>query len=172
MVWLLILQAFWFIAPAYAANAFPPLVRGKKPLDFGKRLHKHRILGNGKTFEGTIAGIVFGFCIGLIQMAMQPYIPKEIGLIEMNFTLILLLSTGAVVGDILGAFTKRRFGIKRGSPAPLLDQLDFLVIAILFASYAVSIPAYIILILLILTPPIHWFANLIGYITRVKRTPW
>jgi len=45
---LTILQAFWFIAPAYAANAFPPLVRGKKPIDRGKKFFGNRLLGNGK----------------------------------------------------------------------------------------------------------------------------
>ena len=172
MVLLQVLQAFWLIAPAYAANAFPPLIRGKRPLDFGKNLHNHRLLGDGKTIEGTIAGIAFGFFIGLIQILLQPYIPLEIGIIKMNLPLVLLISTGAVAGDILGAFTKRRFGIERGAPAPLLDQLDFIVFAAIFASLVITVPATLVLILLILPPPIHWFANLIGYAAGVKKTPW
>ncbi|MEM5870469.1 MAG: CDP-archaeol synthase, partial [Candidatus Aenigmatarchaeota archaeon] len=38
-----IIKAFWFILPAYGANAFPPLMKGKRPIDFGKKLGKERI---------------------------------------------------------------------------------------------------------------------------------
>ena len=171
---LLLIQALWFILPAYAANAFPPLLKGRRPLDFGKKIRKHRILGDGKTIEGTVGGILFGFFIGLIQIYVQGFIPAEwgLGLIEMSLPLILLLSMGAVIGDILGAFTKRRFNIRRGEPAPLLDQLDFLVFAILFANFILSMRIEIIIVLLIITPPIHWVTNLVGYIASIKKTPW
>ena len=90
----------------------------------------------------------------------------------MSIPLILLLSIGAVFGDIVGSFTKRRFGIRRGEPAPLLDQLDFLIFAILSASLVLPVSIEIIIVLLIVTPPLHWFTNLIGYFTKVKKTPW
>ena len=174
MVWLLLLQALWFILPAYAANAFPPLLNGKRPLDLGGKIHKQRILGDGKTIEGTVGGILFGFFIGLIQIYVQDFVPAEwgLGLIEMSIPLILLLSTGAVIGDILGSFTKRRFNIKRGKPAPFIDQLDFLVFAILAAGFVLSIRIDIIIVLLIITPPIHLITNMIGYLAKVKKTPW
>ncbi len=171
-MWMLVLQAFWFIAPAYAANAFPPVVKGMHPLDFRKKLLSHRVLGNGKTFEGTIAGILFGMVIGSVQIYGQRLIPSELGLTEMTLPLVFMLSFGAVAGDILGAFMKRRFGIRRGAPAPLLDQLDFLVIAILLANFIVIINMQVVLLLLLLTPPIHWVSNLVGYYARIKKTPW
>ena len=96
-MWLLILQAFWFIAPAYAANAFPPLARGKRPLDFGKNLSKNRILGDGKTVEGSIAGILFGMFIGSIQMLSQEFIDPYYGLTTMTIPLIFLLVVKAQV---------------------------------------------------------------------------
>ncbi len=174
MLWILIIQAFWLIAPAYAANAFPPLLKGRKPLDFGRIFFKHRILGDGKTFEGTMAGILFGVFIGSIQIFWQGYIPNEWGLnlIKMTFLLVMLLSVGAVFGDIVGAFIKRRLGIPRGNSAPLLDQLDFIFGAVLLSGLVINVDFYIILTLIILTPPIHLIANLIGYAARVKRTPW
>ena len=174
MLWLLLLQALWFILPAYAANAFPPLLRGKRPLDFGKKFHNHRVFGDGKTIEGTIGGILFGFSIGLVQIYVQGFIPAEweLNLAEMSLLLVLLLSTGAIFGDIIGSFVKRRLGIERGKPAPLLDQLDFLVFAILSASFILSIKTELIIVLLIITPPIHWITNMIGYLAKVKKTPW
>lgn len=170
----MIAQAFWIIAPAYAANAFPPLVNGRHALDFGKNIRKNRILGDGKTFEGTFAGIAFGAFIGILQIIFQNnyQIPAEIGLVQMTIPLVLILSMGAIIGDIIGAFIKRRLGIPRGALAPFLDQLDFLVASMLFASILVQVRIDIAIFLIIITPVVHWIANLIGYTFKVKKTPW
>src|SRR3989338_8830470 len=129
---LFILQALWFIFPAYVANASPVVIRGRKPLDFGKNLGKHRILGDGKTFEGTIGGIAFGTLTGTVQIYLLQFL--SIPLPEHTIPLIIALSTGAIIGDIIGAFVKRRLSVPRGHPALLLDHLDFLLTAMLFAS--------------------------------------
>jgi len=174
MVWLLLLQALWFILPAYAANAFPPLLNGERPLDFNRKISKKRVLGNGKTIEGTLGGIFFGFFIGLIQIYVQGFVPANwsLGLTEMTIPIVLLLSIGAMKGDVLGSFIKRRFGVEQGNSVPFLDQLGFLVFAILFAGFVVSVRIELILVLLIITPPIHWVTNIAGYIAKVKKTPW
>lgn len=173
----LLAQAFWFIAPAYAANAFPPLVKGKRPIDNGKKWRGKRLFGDGKTIEGTVAGVVFGIIIGLIQIYGQQFIPVSVdgyvlNLTYMTFPIVVLLCIGTMFGDVLGSFIKRRINLKRGSSAPLLDQLGFLVFAIIFASLVYQPDIYIVITLLILTPIIHLLSNIIGYIARVKRQPW
>ena len=45
-----------------------------------------------------------------------------------------LLGFGALLGDALGSFIKRRMGIGRGKPAPILDQIDFLIVATCFVT--------------------------------------
>jgi CDP-2,3-bis-(O-geranylgeranyl)-sn-glycerol synthase len=169
---LLLLQAFWFIAPAYAANAFPPLMRGKTPIDRKKIYRGARLLGDGKTVEGFWGGIIFGVFIGSIQIFGQTYIPKELGLNEMTFPIVLMLSLGTMAGDLIGSFLKRRMGMKRGESAFLMDQLGFLIMAFIFTApfYIPGIP--VIVVLIILTPLIHWFANILGYWIKVKRHPW
>jgi len=178
-IWILILlaQAFWFIAPAYAANGFAPLVKGKMPIDGGKKWRGKEIFGKGKTIKGTAGGIVFGIIIGCIQIYAQQFIPSAIdghflGLTFMTLELVILLSVGALVGDMIGSFIKRRIGLRRGAPAPLLDQLDFLIVAFIFVSFVYSIDVFIIITLIILTPIIHLIANVIGYIAKVKKQPW
>lgn len=93
---------------------------------------------------------------------------------------IILASYGAVIGDLIGSFLKRRFDIKSGAPFWIVDQLDFALFALLF----VSIPGFllpniflqpdifIIIFLIILTPAVSIIANIIAYITGLKDVPW
>ncbi len=168
----LLAQAFWLIAPAYAANAFPPLLKGKMPIDCGKSLNGNRILGDGKTIEGTIGGIIFGVLVGSLQILGYNYIPKELGLGAMTLPLALLLSAGAISGDIIGSFLKRRLHIESGRPLFPVDQLDFLLFSLLLASLITSINVWVAVVLVIFTPLIHKIANIIGYFIGVKKNPW
>jgi len=172
MVLLLILQSLWFVFPAYAANAAPVLIKGSRPLDFRTHLGKNRLLGDGKTFEGAAGGIIVGIVAGLIQNALIPSLPAGLGLARFSMQLLLLLAAGAIIGDIIGAFIKRRLGIPRGYPAPLLDQLDFLVGALLAASAVVGVGKSMAIALLVLTPIIHAATNRISFWLKMKKVPW
>jgi len=88
MLELLLLQSFWFIASAYASNGFPPLMRGRMPIDGGKKFRGRRLLGDGKTWEGLIGGIVFGVFIGSLQIFGQDYLPPELLLPKMTFPMV------------------------------------------------------------------------------------
>jgi CDP-2,3-bis-(O-geranylgeranyl)-sn-glycerol synthase len=152
------ISSFILILPAYIANSIPVLFKGKHPIDFGKNFSDgKRILGDGKTFEGFIFGLAFGTLAGAV-----------VGYPLHSF----LLALGALGGDIAGAFVKRRIGIPRGSPAPVLDQLDFIMGALLFISpiYLVTIEQFIFIILV--TPPIHLLTNYIAYRLKLKPQPW
>src|SRR3989338_4124202 len=104
MVLLLVLQSLWFIAPSYAANGCPPVLRGRIPLDNGRKIAGKRIFGDGKTLEGTVGGILFGTLVGLVQVYAQPYLPQYLKLPVMTVELAVLLSIGAFLGDLAGSF--------------------------------------------------------------------
>ena len=169
-----ILSVIWFILPSYTSNSFAPFVNGKKPLDFNRNFLGHRILGNGKTIEGTLYGIIFGIFIGILQIQFFDFFQSisPLKLIEHSLSLVFVLSFGAMLGDIIGAFIKRRYGLKRGSPAPLLDQLDFLIVALILSNIFIDITKQMLITLLIITPIIHKTANIIGFYIKVKKTPW
>ncbi len=169
-----VIQALWFIASAYAANSLPVLLHGRRPIDCEKTFRGKRIFGDGKTWEGTIGGIIFGIFIGMIQVFYQHLIPSEwnLNLITMTVPIIVLLSIGTMAGDIAGSFIKRRMNIERGGRAFPLDQLGFLVAALLFV-VPVFIPDIVtVVILLVLTPLIHLISNMFGYLIRIKNKPW
>lgn len=154
----LVISSFAIILPAYIANSIPLLIRGKHPIDLGKNFTDgKRLLGDGKTFEGFLGGLLIGTIVGV------PF-----GYVFYTF----LLATGALLGDMAGAFLKRRMGIERGKPAPLLDQLDFVAGALLLLSPFYAITAEQVIFIVIVTPPLHLFTNFMAYRLKLKTNPW
>jgi len=162
----LIGSALWFILPAYFANATPVVLGGGPPLDGGRNFTDgRRIFGDGKTIRGFVAGLIAGTIIGLLQGIYKNSISHYLALGS-------LLALGALLGDLLGSFIKRRLEIERGGAAPGLDQLGFVVIALLLAS-PVALPSWqVIVTLLIITPPIHLATNFIGQKLKLKARPY
>ncbi|MEN3051252.1 MAG: CDP-2,3-bis-(O-geranylgeranyl)-sn-glycerol synthase [Candidatus Methanosuratincola petrocarbonis] len=154
----LALSSFVIIMPAFIANSVPVLARGRHPMDFGKSMvDGRRVLGDGKTFEGFLAGLFMGTLSGAL-----------FGYPIHSF----LLALGALSGDILGAFIKRRIGIERGHPAPLLDQLDFVVGALLFLYPVYQVTLEQVVFIMAVTPPIHLLTNYFAYRLGLKKYPW
>jgi len=166
----LIINSFWLILPSYFANFIPVLLKGKKPIDFKKNfIDGNRLLGDGKTIEGSFGGFFGGLLIGLLQIYFQPYLPVKF---YHNQITIILLSFGAVFGDLFGSFIKRRFNLRRGRPAPLLDQLDFLIFSLVLVSLVAEIELNIVIFLVIVTPIIHFLSNIFAYLFKLKGVPW
>ncbi|MBI4014559.1 MAG: CDP-2,3-bis-(O-geranylgeranyl)-sn-glycerol synthase [Candidatus Aenigmarchaeota archaeon] len=165
-----LLQSLWFILPAYIANSSPVISKGKHPLDFHAFLGKNRLLGDGKTIEGSATGIAFGTLAGTLQILLQPYAPDNF--VTMTAELAFLLAFGAIAGDIVGAFIKRRLGIARGASAPLLDQLDFLIVSLTLSTLVVSMPYEVYIVLFLITPVVHLSANIISHFLKLKEVPW
>jgi CDP-2,3-bis-(O-geranylgeranyl)-sn-glycerol synthase len=154
----LIIAAIWFILPAYFANSSPvifgKIFKGKFPIDFNKKWNKKPILGKGKTWPGFFGGILIGTLIGVLQG---------------RFLAGLLLSIGALVGDLVKSLVKRRLNIASGKPWPIIDQLDFIIGALLFVSI-VELPSIAtIIIVLVLTPVFHVATNTIAYLLKIKK---
>jgi len=184
----LILSAYaiYFMLPAYLANAGALTFGGGTPLDFGRSLNDgRRILGDGVTWKGTIIGILIGMGIGLLQGAIAGNIVQNLlmlgdpgianlvqGTITNNLLqgalLGLALGSGAIIGDACGSFIKRRFKVERGRPVPFMDQLDFVVGALIFASLVVVIPLNLIILIIIISIFLHLGTNIIAYLLGMK----
>lgn len=168
---LLIVEALKFIFPAYCANATPVLAGGGTKMDFGKNfIDGKRIFGNNKTFRGFFFGWGVGFLVGLLE----GYI---FGFNNYPVLFSILTPLGALLGDLTGAFTKRRLNIQPGGLLPVVDQIDFVVGAVLFALPLALInwsglSWEVIVTVLLITPPIHLFTNYLAYKLKLKKHPW
>lgn len=175
--------AIWLMLPAYLPNNFAVLFGGGRPLDFGRNFSDgRRILGNGKTFRGTIAGVFVGVGVGLVESSVASSRP-DLGLPDFGsgpeLILVLVgLSLGAMAGDIVASFFKRRMGMERGAALFLVDQLDFVagswILTLLLAPrwFSENFTMEIILIVLVVTPILHRATNIIGYKIKAKKEPW
>ena len=175
---LMVFSILLVIMPAYTANGMALLVGGGRPLDGGRTLPDgKRILGDGKTVRGTFLGIIFGVLAALILSLVSSVIYRGIPF-QGCFLVGAVVSAGAVGGDLLGSFTKRRFNVPSGYPIPFLDQLDFILMG-LFSAYLANLywnvivfTPTVILVVVVVTPLAHTVGNLIVYKAGRKRHPW
>jgi CDP-2,3-bis-(O-geranylgeranyl)-sn-glycerol synthase len=163
---LLIVEALKFVFPAYCANAAPVLVGGGQSMDSGKKfLDGKPIFGKNKTFRGFFFGLAVGSGVGLLESLVFQGYPVAFGL---------LLSLGALLGDLAGAFVKRRLGIAPGGLLPIIDQVDFILGAVLFSlPLSLQVMSWeLVLVVLVITVPLHLATNFGAYRLKLKSNPW
>jgi CDP-2,3-bis-(O-geranylgeranyl)-sn-glycerol synthase len=159
----LIIDAIKFIFPAYCANATPVLAGGGTRMDFGRNFYDgKRIFGNNKTFRGFFFGLAIGVAVGLMECYAFGF----------PILFAFLIPLGALLGDLTGAFVKRRIGIAPGGLLPIVDQVDFVVGAIVFSIPLAIVSWELAVTVLLITPPIHLFTNFLAYKMKLKRHPW
>jgi CDP-2,3-bis-(O-geranylgeranyl)-sn-glycerol synthase len=160
-----VVAALEFIFPVYCANAIPVIACGGYPLDFGREfLDGKRIFGANKTIRGFVAGLLVGAGVGLVESFLFGF-PLLFGVV---------VSLGALIGDLCGAFLKRRLGIVPGGLLPVIDQVDFVLGAVLFAvPLGLSFMSWgLVIAVLVITPPVHLLTNFLAYKLGLKKNPW
>jgi CDP-2,3-bis-(O-geranylgeranyl)-sn-glycerol synthase len=162
-----IAYALYFIFPAYCANAAPVIFGGGRPIDANRTFIDGKpILGSHKTVRGFFAGLIVGTLVSFVQNTVYP-------LYQSNPLLGFALSLGALIGDVFDSFIKRRLGFPPGASFPILDQLDFVIGALLFSLMVSPLPPLnLILIIIIITPPIHLLTNVLAFLFGFKSKPW
>lgn len=179
----------WVLLPAYLASAFATLPRGRGPaMDFGRSLRHdgRRILGSSKTWSGFLVGSLLAVPFGLLEAWLILIAPPDLQLVpRFGATLlaavpvVALVSFGAMTGDALGSFAKRRAGLSSGARTLLVDQLPFVAVPVLvgFALFpSVFVPVFFswmgLLWLLVFTLGLHVGFNRIGFYAGLKKVPW
>lgn len=161
----------WFVkyfVPPMVANASPLLVSGSHPIDRGRLFIDGRpLLGPGKTVEGFVTGVLMAL---FSSMLVSVFVGDEY-FVPYGF----IGGVVGLLGDMVASFFKRRLGLRRGDPLPIVDQLDFAFSASLFYWLVdpgfVSRPVFIVYGFVIILA-LHIVTNNIAYYMGVKDRRW
>ena len=187
---LLILQSAYFLIPAYCANMIPPIAKRFKmfeflniPVDFGKKSHDGRpIFGKNKTYRGFLVGIIGGLIGAFIQMFLFRFsLFQTLSVNGIDYTnpqtIILigvLMGAGAITGDVIESYFKRRLNVDSGSSMAPWDQIDFVVGAyvFVFAFVYMYITWQLFICSLIITFFLTVIVNHVSYYLHIRNERW
>ena len=153
-----IISTIILFLPSYVANSTPVVLGGGPPVDGGASWTDGKpILGTNKTIRGTITGVLAGTIIGLMQGNLLGGFAQ---------------SAGALLGDLISSFYKRRRDYAPGSSMPIIDQLDFISLAVILSYPFQQTDLLSVAVIMVVTVPIHYAVNYIAWLMKMKKNPW
>lgn len=160
-------QLLYFMAPAYVANMLPPFVaywRGWNPPI------SRRWLGGHKTVLGFVAGVLGGVVTTFAQSQLGWV--DAIGVDRAWPDLGLRFGIGAMAGDAVKSYFKRRAGIGPGRPWIPFDQVDFVVGALALVWPLADLSWRDVAAILMLSAFGHVLVNHLGHWLGVRPSRW
>lgn len=176
---LFLLSCFYFMLPAYFANMAPVIVRRmnflKFPIDFYKKIENKPIFGMNKTFRGLIFGVLFAVITSYLQYFV--YINDifiDLALIDYSNWLLIgfLMGFGAIFGDLIESFVKRRLNYAPGKAFVPFDQIDFVLGALIFVYPIAYLSMDKVIVIIILSFVLHIIINHLAFYIGVRREKW
>ncbi|MDO8627775.1 MAG: CDP-2,3-bis-(O-geranylgeranyl)-sn-glycerol synthase [Candidatus Diapherotrites archaeon] len=177
------LRLILIVLPMYFTNSSALLLGGGKlPLDFGLKFFDGKpLFGKSKTWKGAINAIIAGTVTALIltiifsntaYVCPEVQCQKPLEFVPDYVVYGFLSSFGAILGDALGSFAKRRLGIESGKESVILDQLPFVLVALAVTSgmFLPNLEEFVVII--ILTIIMHRFANWLAFNLHLKKVPY
>lgn len=182
-MWELVGESLYLFLPAYAANMAPVLAKRLRilprlalPLDGGYLLGERPFFGPHKTVRGIVVGLVAAVAVAVFQ-AYGARRPTWFSVLssEPHLTISPLiwgaaLGGGALLGDLVKSFVKRRLGIPSGQWWFPWDQVDLIIGALAVGYLVYAFPASVALTALVLTPILSLASSVVGQALSLKET--
>ena len=170
-----IIELIYLYLPAYIANMTPLLLRDlmprwRTPLDFGYSWRGVRIFGNSKTWKGMILGVSSAVIVAYLQRLLLP--PAQFDYSSAWYWWGSSIGLGALVGDAVKSFFKRRMGIRPGMPWIPFDQMDYAVGALIFGSVFYFTGWLEAGLLVVISIVLHFLAATTGFYLGVRTERW
>lgn len=179
-----IILILWFFLPAGIANMapifaakIPGLASFNQPIDGGRSLKGKRILGDHKTWRGLIIGIILGWGVFLIQQYVTLHTPllqqavDPISYAALPWFFGALFGIGALGGDAVKSFFKRRIDVPSGKSWMPFDQIDYILGTILVTFPFLPLGWSVYLLMLVLGFVLHVASTYIGWLLKFKDEP-
>lgn len=157
----------YLMLPAYFANMAPPFVKywkGWNPPIASRSLGSHK----------TVLGFTSGVCAAVVVTFIQSRVSWEGGLVPYEdwLDLGLRFGIGAMAGDSVKSFVKRRIGIAPGAPWIPFDQLDFVIGALVLTWSRAPLSWLDWIVILVFSAGGDILVTHLGYWLRVRDTRW
>ena len=165
----IIMKSIYFFLPAYFANMAPILFK-RLPL-LNKPINKTKF-GENKTWRGLVFATFLGAVVFWLQrVAYQEGFTNWALIDYTDFSILfgVLLGFGAIFGDLVESYYKRKSGFKPGESWLPWDQLDFVLGGLIFSFFIYVPPAEVVLVLLLVSPLLHIVVNYLGYLMKFKK---
>jgi CDP-2,3-bis-(O-geranylgeranyl)-sn-glycerol synthase len=175
-MYLMLPAAFANMAPVMFKNALKPLAI---PIDFGKTVGGNPLFGSHKTIRGFVVGIALAVIVALVQAWLSSYPPmQEFSLVDFSqgyaFTAMFgaLMGFGALFGDLMKSFVKRRVGVEAGKPFIPFDEIDFAIGALAFSAILINISWQIAAMCIGLAFAFHILINHAAFYLKIRDEKW
>lgn len=154
------------------ANKIPGLRSWTTPMDFGKKYRGKRIFGDNKRWRGVVFGTLLAGLVGYVEFQFAPKISLPItSTIMLTVLASMLMGFGALVGDAVESFTKRRAGIDAGHSWFPFDQIDYIIGGLLFSWPFVHWNVYEVGYIFLVYFGLHLLFSYLGYLLKLKDKP-
>ncbi len=163
-----LLELVWLLLPAYCANMAPPFVKFWH--GWNRPLHR-RLLGDHKTVVGFGLGVAVAGGAAFLQSRLSPAVSLLWGP-DAWVAVGLASGVGALGGDAIKSFFKRRLGLAPGASWIPADQLDFAVGALIGLALFVPLSASDVVLVLAFTFVADIAVNQIAFRVGIRDTPW
>ncbi|MDH5184046.1 MAG: CDP-archaeol synthase [Gammaproteobacteria bacterium] len=146
------------------ANAIPVLLsrlvgsHANWPLDLGIKLGQQPLLGPSKTWRGLV---------GSLTLTPLPAL-----LLGLSLWDGLVIASMAMLGDVLGSFSKRRLKIAPSDMAPGLDQIPESLLPTLAMKHSLAMSWGDVLIMVLLFIFIELLLSRLGFMLRIRKRPY
>lgn len=177
-----ILEVIWFFLPGFAANMAPVFAARyhwlpslKLPLDARYTLGNDRILGNNKTVRGLVVGLIAGTLVGMGQYLVV----RGLGVgatslfsyssLITSMALGYWLGLGALLGDIIKSFLKRRVTIPAGESWIPWDQIDIVIGMLLMTAWIIPFSLIHIVSAFVIVGGGMFVVSVLGFRLRIKK---
>jgi CDP-2,3-bis-(O-geranylgeranyl)-sn-glycerol synthase len=165
------IELIYFFLPVYFANMVPVFVKKINFLNFA--INK-KIFGKNKTYRGFFFGITTGLIVIFIQKTLFKYdFFIYISLIDYNYSNIFLvgflLSFGALFGDLVKSFFKRKLKIKEGKSWILFDQIDAIIGSIIFIYPIVKFSLIQLIQIISISFVLIYFSVKFAYVIKLRK---
>lgn len=154
--------SFFILLPAMIANMTPTIIK----INFLNKPINEKKFGKNKTWRGFIGAIILGTITYIILIKFN--LIKITGDENYLFFIGFLTSLGAIGGDLIKSFFKRKAGIGPGENFMPWDQIDYVLGMIILTYPFYRYDLNQIIILLVLGGWISAIFHRIGYLMKIN----